>query len=107
MTMGKPKLSREASERLDDHARKTADAMRRATAHRGSPARANPYDDGASHARHQPKSRRGKKAVVIYLSGEAKDLYAQIAADKRLTAQDLGTLAINLMFEHFRHKRIA
>lgn len=109
MTKPKPKLSREAQARLDEHARKSAEAMRRAATSRRAPARAMPpHQSLPSDAPRQPaKSRRGKKAVVVYLSEDAKALYAKIATEQRMTAQELGALAVNLMFQHFRSKPIA
>lgn len=109
MTKAKRKLSPEAAQRLDDHARKSADAMRRATVARRQNGRPTPYQSPvpSETGRQPPKSRRGKKAVVVYLSEDAKQLFAETALAKRMTTQDLGVLAINLMFEHFQLKSIA
>ncbi len=109
MTKAKRKLSPEAAQRLDEHARKSAEAMRRAASSRRQNGRTTAYQPAATSqsASQQPKSRRGKKAVVVYLSEDAKQLFADTAAAKRMTAQELGALAINLMFEHFRLKPIA
>lgn len=83
--------------------------MRRATSARRQSPRAPSYQPPGltEAARQPPKSRRGKKAVVVYLSEEAKQLFAETALAKRMTTQELGALAINLMFEHFRLKPVA
>lgn len=109
MRKAKRNLSPETAQRLDEHARASAEAMRRATSTRRQNARAPSYQppDLTGTARQPPKSRRGKKAVVVYLSEEAKQLFAETALAKRMTTQELGALAINLMFEHFRLKPVA
>lgn len=111
MSKTKRKLSAEETRRIDEHAKRSTEAMRRAasTKRRGAArgAALTPMTGHSDETRLPAKSRRGKKAVVVYLSEEAKTLFARIAADKRLTTQDLGAFAINMMFEHFRHKPIA
>lgn len=108
----KQKLSPETAQRINEHAKRSTDAMRRAAAS-GTKRRttrmapATFIDEVSGDIRQPAKSRRGKKAVVIYLTEEAKALFVKIAADKHTTVQDLGTLAINMMFQSVRQKPIA
>ena len=55
----------------------------------------------------QPKGRQGMKGVVIYLSPAQKATLARIAKRERRTVQELGTEAINLLFQNRGEKPVA
>jgi len=83
--------------KVAEHAERSRAAMQRASS-------VHPLRKSSAEA---PKGRKGRKGVVIYLTPEAKDQLARLAFDQRMTVQDLGVEAINLLFEAYRQKPIA
>ena len=54
-----------------------------------------------------PPSRRGRRAVTIYLDPEAHTQLKIVALEQGSSAQALVTEAINNLFEHYGKPRIA
>lgn len=82
------------SVRVADHADRTRQAMQRASS-------VHKKRSGGTVAR------KDMKAVVVYLSPEAKDMLVGLAHDQRKSVQSMGVEAFNLLFEAYRVKPIA
>lgn len=55
----------------------------------------------------RPPSRQGKRALTVYLPPEAWKQLRMLAVNLEMSTQDLGSDAINLLFEKHRLNRIA